>query len=323
MRKSILTLFICLLFLLKGITQNNDPHFKKAGEYIDKKEFALALQELDKALIKEPLNPEYLTIKGNVLNQLEKYKEAYEVYSKAIDTDPKFSYAYNQRALLLMKFRETEVAIHDLNTALAYEKNDTVRLTLLLNRGVAQKDIRNFKEAYQDFIDALAFDSANIGTLNNLAAVCDEVGKGDQTLVYLSKILSIDSTFIGAWVNIGFKYQEMGKHDTAIRYFNKALQLDPNEPLTYNNRAYSKLRSGDIPGALSDVNRSIKLYPGNSFAFRNRALIYLAMKRNTDACSDIEQALKLGFTKMYGDEVEKLKKDHCEDSSVEKTEAPQ
>ncbi len=320
MRKIILALAIPIIFIANTSGQNNDPHFRKAADYIDKKQFSLALDELQKALMNDPRNAEFLTVKGNVLDMMEKYKEAFEVYTRAIETNPKFSYAYNQRALLLMKFRETEAAIVDFNTALGFEKADTVRLSLLLNRGVAHKDIRKFEEAYDDFIAALKLDSSNVGILNNLAAVCDEVGKGDQTLVYLSKILSLDSTFIGAWVNIGFKYQEMGKHDTAIRYFNKALQIDPDEPLTYNNRAYSKLRSGDIPGALSDVNRSIKLYPGNSFAFRNRALIYLAMKRKTDACSDIEQALKLGFTKMYGDEVEKMKREHCEEPPIQKTE---
>lgn len=89
------------------------------------------------------------------------------------------------------------------------------------------------------------------------------------------------------------------------------LTLEPDEPLSYNNRAYNKYKLGDLKGALADVEKSIRLYPTNSYAFRNRALIYIAMKKNANACQDINKALELGFTTMYGDQVEKLKEEHC------------
>ena len=49
--------------------------------------------------------------------------------------------------------------------------------------------------------------------------VCDEVGRADETLVYLNRIIELDSTYIAAYVNIGFKYQLMGNHEKAIKYF--------------------------------------------------------------------------------------------------------
>lgn len=319
MRKNLLLLFLFLGVSCFCFSQTEDPHFTKAREYAEKKNFASALEEINLALVKDFQNPEYLVLKGNVLGELEKYKESYEAFTRAIEANPTYSIAFNQRGLLLLKFRETDAAIRDFNKALSYEKADTMRMSLLLNRGVAKKNVRNFQEAYEDFSLALKYDTVNVGILNNLAAVSDEIGKGDQVLGYLFRILALDSSFVGAWVNIGFKYQGLGKHDSAVYYFNKALLVDPEEPLTFNNRAYSKLKLGDLAGALSDVNRSIKLYPGNSYAYRNRALIYLAMKRKTDACQDIEEALRQGFTEMYGDEVEKLKKEKCEESPVQKT----
>ena len=103
----------------------------------------------------------------------------------------------------------------------------------------------------------------------------------------------------------------MGDYQTAIQFFNKVLELDPNEPLGYSNRAYNRYKLGQLDSSLTDINLSLRLYPGNSYAYRTRSLIYLSLKDNAKACADMEEALRLGFTKMYGDEVERLKKEHC------------
>ncbi len=311
---AVLALFICCV-TVSG--QTNDGNYDKASDFYHHKEYDKALESINKCLVSKPANGTYLLLKGNILAKQEKLQEAFETYSLAIKADPKDTYAYNQRALLLMSIQKTEYAIRDFDMALGFEKSDSLRLTLLLNRGSAKINIRDFQGAYDDFIASLKLDSLNIGVLNNLAAVCDDVGKGDQTLGYLYKIIQIDSTFVGAYGNIGFKYQEMGDHKTAIKFFNKVLELDPEEPLAYSNRAFNRYKLGELKNALTDINTSIKLYPANSYAFRTRALIYLGLKKPIEACEDIEESLRLGFTKMYGGEVETLKKQHCDSDKAQ------
>jgi tetratricopeptide (TPR) repeat protein len=312
MRKKIIAVLLFTLpFCFCAFSQSAEDYYKAASDLYDKSKYAEAIAIVNKALKEDSANVKYLLLKGNAFEKSKKYQEAFDVYSFGIHANPNDSYLYNQRGVLLIKVQQTEDAIKDFSAALDFENTDSLRLGLLLNRGAAKIDIRDFESAYQDFIEALKIDSLNIATLNNLATVCDEVGKGDQTLKYLYKIIEIDSTFIGAYGNIGFKNQLMGNHQAAIKFFNKVLQLDPEQPIAYNNRAYSKYKLGEYDAALKDVNQSIKMYPSNSYAFRNRALIYIAMKQNAKACADIDEALRSGFTKMYGDEVEELKKKHC------------
>lgn len=306
-------LFFSLLTLINftAFGQTAEDYYKKASDFYDKGDYNNAITNVNKALQTDSINVKYLLLKGNTFEKENKIQEAFDAYTVAIKSNPRDPYVYNQRGLLLMKIQETEYSIRDFSTALNFEKVDSIKLTLLLNRGAAKINIRDFQGAYDDFIAALKFDTLNIGTLNNLASVCDEVGKGEQTLSYLFKIVKIDSTFIGAYGNIGFKYQEMGDYKMAIKYFNKVLELQPNEPLGYSNRAYNRYKLGDYKGALSDIDLSIKLYPTNSYAYRNRALIYLAENDKSKACMDISEALRLGFTKMYGEEIEQLKGQHC------------
>jgi tetratricopeptide (TPR) repeat protein len=314
MKQPILIFILSLSFLSSVFSQTKEEYYEKASDFYDKSDYTKSIDNINKALDLDSTNGRYLRLKGNTLVKAKRFLEAFDTYSTAIKFNPKDAVAYNQRGLLLMTMQEEEQSINDFSDALKFEKTDSIRLSLYLNRGAAKINIRNFQGAYDDFRSALALDSLSIGVLNNLASVCDEIGKGDQTLGYLYKILKLDSTFIGAYENIGFKYQEMGDYKTAITFFNKVLELDQNEPLAYSNRSFNRYKLGDLELALSDINVSIKLYPANSYAYRIRALIYLALKDTQKACPDIAEALRLGFTKMYGSEVEQLKKDYCKQS---------
>lgn len=306
----LLSVFNCCCILML-FSQTSSEIYKNASDEYDKKNYAKALSLLTAAIKKDPAHVDCILLKADVLTRLNRHQEAFDAYSEAIALSPKNIRAYNNRGLLLQSIQETEFSIRDFTAALGFASTDSMRFLLLLNRGASKINIRDYQGAYDDFTKAYQIDSLEIGLLNNLAAVCDEVGKGDKTLYYLKKILTIDSTFLGAYVNIGFKYQEMGDHKTAIEYFNKAIALEPNDGLAYSNKAFNEYKLGDLKNALSDINQSLKLYPTNSYAFRNRALIYIAKNDISKACDDINKAIELGFGKMYGDEVDKLRDKYC------------
>lgn len=308
----VLFTFFSIFVILNTSAQTIKEYQKLAENYYDKGDYKKALKQVDLALKLDSNNSELLILKGNTLESLQKYDSALNVYSKLIELYPNNAIALNQRGLLLNKIQEYDYALQDFDRALYIQNADSIKLSLYINRGAVKQNIRDFKGAYDDYILAYKIDSLNTGTLNNLAAVCDEIGKGDETLGYLFKILKIDSNFIGAYGNIGFKYQEMGDYQTAIKYFDKVLSIDPKDALGLNNRGYNKYKLGDLKAALIDINKSLLFYPANSFAYKNRALVFLAQNKVTDACKDLEKAQNLGFTKMYGDEVEKLKIANCE-----------
>jgi tetratricopeptide (TPR) repeat protein len=316
-KKSMKYLLALVIFFSAGPlrAQLKDAHYQQALEHRDNKEYRKGLEQIAFCLAKDSVNTDYLMVKAYCLFKLEEVRDAYNAYTRVLHLEPSNAQAYNDRGLLLSAIQQFEAAITDMNEALQLEKNDTLKNMILLNRATVKQGYRDFQGAYDDLIKVYAFDTLNTATLNNLAAVCDEVGKGDQTLQYLFKIIAIDSGFIGSYVNIGFKYQEMGEYKKAITYFDKALGLDANEPLSYNNRAYNKLQLKDYKGALADVETSIRLYPANSYAYRNRALIYIALNQPYKACTDLNRALELGFEKMYGDEVSKLKFKYCHQQS--------
>ena len=104
---------------------------------------------------------------------------------------------------------------------------------------------------------------------------------------------------------------ERGKYQEALTLNNKVLELDDKLPLAYNNRGFVKYKLNDLEGAMADIKKSLELYPSNSYAYKNRGLVLLAMGEHQKACEDFRRAIMLGYTMMYGDEVEKLKDLYC------------
>jgi tetratricopeptide (TPR) repeat protein len=314
--RKLVVVLLGLFIVFRAAGQSTNEHYQKASAYWDKEDYENVIREVNLALKADPNNVEYLLLKGNSLASVKRFKDAFDAYTLIIKLAPLNTIALNQRGLMLNSIQEFDYAIQDFDKALAIEKADTMRLSLYLNRGAVKQSTRDFQGAYDDFISAYHIDSTDLSVLNNLASVTDEVGKGEQTLKLLFQILNIDSTHIGAYVNIGFKYQQREEHEKAILYFTKAIALDPKGPLGYSNRSYSRYKINDLAGAMDDIEYSLKLYPGNSYAVRTRALIFIAQQKVDRACQDLQKALEMGFTRMYGDEVEKLSKKYCSNKTL-------
>ena len=308
--KQLLVIFFLGISLFTS-AQSAESFFKNAKASSEKEDYRSALTQIDKALKLDSSKVIYLNQKALILLGLKMYQESYDVYTKSLEVDPSYLGSYNDRGLLLYTIQQFDAAILDFSAGLEIAKTDSSKHLLLLNRAAAKIYKRNFMDAYDDLMTIYRKDSSDIGMLTNLASICDEIGKGNETLMYLERVIKIDPTNFPAYGNIGFKYQEMGDYKTAIKYFDKVLELQPNEPLGFSNRSFAKLKSGDIKGAYTDIEKSLSIYPNNSYAYRMRALIYIQDKKTELACKDLDKALELGFAGMYGEEVEQLKAKHC------------
>jgi tetratricopeptide (TPR) repeat protein len=308
--KLILTLILIILIKI-SFAQTADKFYKDAENCFEKKDFDCALKFIEKAISIDSLNADHYDMKAQCLRELNQFEQSFKMFTKAIAINPNESIFYNNRGNLLLNLTQPDYAIADFTQAMRVAKNDSIKHYAVTNRAAAKLNKRDFEGAYEDLMQAYKFDSTGIATLINLGAVCDEIGRGHETLKYLLKVLEINPNEFGAYGNIGFKYQEMGQYEKAIEYFNKVLQLQPDEPVAYGNRGFNKLKLGDLKGARQDIEKSISMYPANSYSYRTRALISIQEKLKDKACEDLQTALDKGFTQQYGEEVNNLKKEHC------------
>lgn len=307
-------LFVFGLLIFSNATvfgQTEDEALEEIVAYGNAGKYKKALKLCDELIAKNPKSILAYQNKCTIYKNLGDYSQAFDALNQGLTANPNSAELYHERGIFYQNAAKTDAAIRDYNLGIKFAENDTLRNSIMISKATAYSDLRNFKEAYTIDMECFAFDSMNLVLLNNLAIICDEIGKSDLTIYYLTKVVEADSLFTPGYVNIGFYYQGKGEYEKSIPYFDKALLLDPNEALSYSNRSYSKLKIGDLEGALKDVNRSLELYSTNSYAYRNRALIYLEMGQKTKACEDLQRAIDLGFTTQYGNEVRDLIGRNC------------
>ncbi len=309
--KKYLIIAFSIVLSLSSRSQTAAQLVQQSFEHIDNKKYDSALILLNKAWGMDSTLYDLYIAKGAAYGGLKNWDNSYEEFTKAITKFPDSAYAYHMRAMLFSKLTYNDAAIADNTKALELADEDTFRLILFSNRGIAYMQKREFQKAYEDYSRAYLIDTSNTATLNNIATVLDELGRIDEAIASLKKIILIDSTFLGSYVNLGFQYTKLGKYKEAIEYFDKALTFEKDEPLSLNNRGLAKYYLKDYKGAEDDINKSISIYPENSYAYKNRALVYIALSNKEKACKDIKEALDKGFTEMYGPEVLEMKKANC------------
>ena len=305
---------LLVLFICKFTSTAQDSLYQQSLLYSKEEKFEDAIILLDTLIAQNDNQAQYFKDKANYQLALGKVEDAINTLTKGLKTMPDSLSFYDMRGLIFEAYRLYDKAILDYSIAIDKTNNPKFKSHLLSNRGGTKGKIMDYEGAYQDLIEAIEVDSTNLDALNNLAVVCDEVNRPDETIIYLERIIQIDSTYVPAYVNLGFKQQLLKNHKEAIQYFDQAIVLMPNAALAYSNRSFSKLKLKDLSGAMKDIDYSLELMPSNSYAYKIKALIFIEERKYKEACVELEIAQNLGYKKNYGEEVAELKEKYCNKS---------
>lgn len=183
-----------------------------------------------------------------------------------------------------------------------------------LKNGQAKYQLKNYSGAIQDLNKAISLKD-NYSQAYYFRAICyAESGKVESASNDFDKALQLDPNLAEAYLNRAFYVKEKsGDYTGAVADYNKfiALNTSSNNSFAYSNRGYSKYKLNRFSDAIDDIEKSIQLDPENSYAYKNLALVYIALDKLELACSNLSKASSLGYSKQYGDEVEKLFGEYC------------
>lgn len=309
MKNIITTLFIC--FLGFSFAQSGKNHYEKSLELAQNNDFKGALKSINKALISESDNSEYLLLKAQLQFRLNEPNEAEKTLNQAVQVDPKNTICYLNRGQFHFAKENYMAAISDFQSAVNFADDDTLKRNAYFELGTAKYRMADFEGAFPDLKKAYDMDSTDLAVLMNIGIVTMRLGKHQEALGYLLAANERSPGWHLGIMNIGFLYQEMEDYNRALTYFNMALTIEPNDPYTYSNRGYTYLKMGKLKEAKADLDRSLSIYPKNSYVYRSLAMLYIAENKLKAACEAIQKALDLGYTLNYGNDVLEMKEKHC------------
>jgi len=271
-------------------------HRNRGLAYRNLKEYQRAIEDYSRAIELDPTYVYAYNSRGLAYADLEEYQRAIEDYSRAIELDPTSVSAYNSRGDAYADLEEYQRAIEDYNRAI--ELNPTSDYAYN-NRGLAYAELEEYQRAIEDFNRAIELDPTSDYAYNSRGLAYRNLKEYQRAIEDYNRAIELNPTSDYAYNNRGLAYRNLEKYQRAIEDYNRAIELDPTSDYAYNSRgdAYAELE--EYQRAIEDYNRAIELDPTSDSAYNNRGLAYAELEEYQRAIEDYSRAIELDPTYVY------------------------
>ena len=171
-----------------------------------------ALQLLNKIEKTVKDNELVLSTKANCLFHLERFKESKKIYEKVYSLYPKNFQALFRLGYYLIEEKEYTKALDFFSRVMAIKetiKNPEDLGKTYYNIGFIYDNLNDLKEAEENYLISLKYDSGNIDTYTNLSGIFLKKNLFKESLNYIDKAMSIDPKNIMLYENKAVIYDKM------------------------------------------------------------------------------------------------------------------
>ena len=148
------------------------------------------------------------------------------IYDKAIDIQPDFAIAHNNRGIAVARKGELDRAIADFNKAIDFGRNYA-------------------KAFYADIF-------------GNRGTIFADKGEHDLAIADYNEAIRLKSDYAEAFNNRGNSFAHKGEYDRAIADYDKAADIQPDYAVAFNNRGIAFARKGEYDRAIADFDKSLR-----------------------------------------------------------------
>jgi len=251
-----------------------EAYVLRGGIQLDLDLPSFALIDFNTAIRKDPENFNAIIGKGMYYRQIGDFEESSLAFNKAEKINDTALALFLNRSMLYNKMQNYDLNIMSLSQGLKYHPKE---LILIQNRSYA-------------YICKHQYDSAVLDALSALA---------------------IDSNDIVSKTNLGFCYISKKQYLKALAIYRNLNINSESHPYLQSNYGFVLFKTGKKIEGLNHLYNAIKEDPKNSYAHKYMAEISIEENDIEMACYHIGKALNLGYTKMYGKDLEILEAKYC------------
>jgi tetratricopeptide (TPR) repeat protein len=231
------------------------------------KERVVAISNLLEKVSNNPAFPQELLARlyirrGMAFSYLNEYHRAIEDCDRALQLDPKYTWAYICRSIACRGLNKYRQAIEDCNQALELNSNYA---RAYFHRSIAYSRLHEFQAAIED---------------------CNQAH-------------ILDPRDSWAYIQRGTIYRELKDYQQAFEDFEIAIELNPNEAWAYAQRGITYSILKQYEAALADFNRTIELNPKYARIYGRRGFIYLVLNDITQAQSNYARSWEQDSTLIH------------------------
>ncbi|MCA8925425.1 MAG: tetratricopeptide repeat protein, partial [Planctomycetes bacterium] len=266
--------------------------------------FAEALALAERAAAQSAPPPaRVLAAVGLYQGHLERYQEALESLSAALELDPNRADWLSTRANTWRMLGEPAKALADCDRALALMPG---LLSAAANRAEALMALERYPEAAELYTRLLAEDPTDVRFYTRRAECYRRLERFSEQVLDLDRALELEPS--------AARYEARGKtrlrlDDTlgAIEDFEQALKLGPGGAGLFSNLGCALFQAGRLPEAVGCLDAAIDLDPAAPESYLFRGLSHAGLGHYPEALADYDSALARDLAPQQRARVEALR----------------
>lgn len=225
-----------------------------------------------------------------MLSELNEREQALLKLNSSLELDPHFAMAYSLKGDILQGMERYE------DSAAAYESAtmyDPWSVKDFFNLGKVYQVLKQWARAAKAFVTAATLEPGHYGANLGAAVSYYELKEYDNALSYAQKAKEIQPEDAAPERLLGDVFEAQKDHVQAIASYRRALELEGNKPELMLALARAYLRSGRYSSGKELLTDVIAMEPNNGIAYQYLGFAQLKLKETQEAVSSYAKAVEV------------------------------
>jgi tetratricopeptide (TPR) repeat protein len=211
-----------LAWFAKGFALGFDEKYDLALEACDK---AIELQ-VNPSLYKY----EAYRCKSGALQALQQFEPALISLEQALELNPNNPADWITQGELRYGLGDYRGALESLNKGVELRESQNLPSSALLynNRGLVQLELEQYELALADIETAIAIDPNYTPAWNNKGLILETIERNEESLAAYDKATELNPNDYQVWTNHGFVLYKLGRYEEAKKSLETALEINPD-----------------------------------------------------------------------------------------------
>lgn len=301
MKKISTILFTFLVLSNVMFAQSAKQHIKTGDQFKEAQKYDDAVQSYTKALDIEPKSITAFTKRAETYETLNNFDKAVEDYEKAIVFDADNTELYFKAGKVYVKLHKPDKAIELFSKAINI---DVKYLDAYHQRAQIYFAIGDHYKAIEDYNKILYYDNDDFSSYYKRAVVADSLGFLQKAEVDYEKAIDIVSSsdirkYKHFYVSLIYNKVNLNKTDEAIKLSEKLLKIDNNYSIGYYAKGLAYAKKEQHEQAVNNFSKAISIDQNFENAFYQRGLVFKKLGQFQNAIADFTKSIILNDKNLY------------------------
>jgi tetratricopeptide (TPR) repeat protein len=229
---------------------------------------------------------------GFVFARQKKNDDALIAFEKAIELNPQYSDAWNNKGVVLEDLKRPEEALVAYGRAIELDPQDPL---VWINKGLVLEKLNQLKDALAAFERAIKLNPSIPDAWYNKGLVLVDLNRLKDALAAFERAIKLNPQYSDAWNNKGSVLVKLDRPKDALAAYEKAIEFNPQSFLAWNNKGVVLEKLNRPDEALAAFEKAIKLNPQSSKAWFGKSSALKMLHREKEAEDALSKAKELGF----------------------------